>query len=244
MKKKSIKKKHKIIIPKHVAIIMDGNNRWTKKRKLSSFIGHEKGIDAIKRTIEIAKFYGIKYLTLYSFSAENWSRPKKEVSFLMNLLRKYLNSEANNLMKNNISVNVIGQRTRLPNDIVKKINKYENLTKNNKSLNLIFALDYGSRQEITLTFKNIIKNIINKKINLRQLNEKFISSNLFTCNFPDPDLLIRTSGEKRLSNFLLWQLAYAEFVFLDVLWPDFEKKHFINALTQFSQRKRRYGSRI
>ena len=224
MKKKSIKKKHKIIIPKHVAIIMDGNNRWTKKRKLSSFIGHEKGIDSIKRTIEIAKFYGIKYLTLYSFSSENCTRPKKEVSFLMNLLRKYLSSEANNLMKNNISVNVIGQRTRLPNDIVKKINKYENLTKNNKSLNLIFALDYGSRQEITLTFKNIIKNIINKKINLRQLNEKFISSNLFTCNFPDPDLLIRTSGEKRLSNFLLWQLAYTEFVFHQCFDSVFTKK--------------------
>ena len=244
MLKKPIKKELKIIIPKHVAIIMDGNNRWTKKKRLSSFMGHQEGINSIRTTVKTAKIYGIKYLTLYSFSTENWSRPKKEVTFLMQLLRKYLSTEADDLVKNDISLKVIGQRNRLPKDIVKNIIKYEDLTKKKKSLNLIFALDYGSRQEITLTIKNIIKKVINKEINVKKINEEFLSSNLFTAKFPDPDLLIRTSGEKRLSNFLLWQSAYTELVFLNVLWPDFKKKHFVDALVQFSQRKRRYGSRL
>ena len=238
------KKKNKIIIPNHVAIIMDGNKRWTKKQKLSSFIGHEKGINSIKAVIKTAKLYKIKYLTLYSFSSENWSRPKKEVLFLMKLLRKYLSSDAKDLIKNDICLKVIGQRNRLPADIVKNIIKFENLTKKNQSLYLTFALDYGSRQEITLAVKNIIKKIIKNELSEKQINEKLLSSNLFTGNFPDPDLLIRTSGEKRLSNFLLWQLAYTEFVFLNVLWPDFRKKHFDDALIKFSQRKRRYGARI
>ena len=230
----------KLIIPEHVAIIMDGNNRWTKKHKLKGFAGHEKGIDSIQNAVDTAKLFNIKFLTLFSFSSENWSRPKKEVKFLMNLLRKYLSSKINKLMKDNVSIKMIGEKKKLPKDIVKKINNYQKLTQKNNGLNLIFALNYGSRNEIIISVRKIINKFIKKKF---IVNEKSISSNLFTKNIPDPDLLIRTSGEKRLSNFLLWQLAYTELVFLDVLWPDFKKKHFLEALNQYSKRVRRYGSR-
>ena len=230
----------KLITPKHVAIIMDGNNRWTKKHKLKGFAGHEKGIDSIQNAVDTAKLFNIKFLTLFSFSSENWSRPEKEVKFLMNLLRKYLSNKINKLMKDNVSVKMIGEKKKLPKDIVKKINNYQKLTQKNNGLNLIFALNYGSRNEIIISVRKIINKFIKKKF---FINEKSISSNLFTKNIPDPDLLIRTSGEKRLSNFLLWQLAYTELVFLDVLWPDFKKKHFLEALNQYSKRVRRYGSR-
>ena len=230
----------KLITPEHVAIIMDGNNRWTKKHKLKGFAGHEKGIDSIQNAVDTAKLFNIKFLTLFSFSSENWSRPEKEVKFLMNLLRKYLSNKINKLMKDNISIKMIGEKKKLPKDIVKKINNYQKLTQKNNGLNLIFALNYGSRNEIIISVRKIINKFIKKKF---FVNEKSISSNLFTKNIPDPDLLIRTSGEKRLSNFLLWQLAYTELVFLDVLWPDFKKKHFLEALNQYSKRVRRYGSR-
>ena len=235
-----VNSKLKLISPKHVAIIMDGNNRWTKKHKLRGYIGHEKGIDSIQHCIDTAKLFNIKYLTLFSFSSENWSRPKKEVTFLMNLMRKYLSNKINDLMKDKILVRMIGDKSKLPKDIVKKIDYYEKLTSKNKGLNLIFALNYGARNEIIYVIKRILKNFKKKKENI---NEKLISSNLFTKNIPDPDLLIRTSGEKRISNFLLWQIAYTELVFLKVLWPDFKKKHFIEALKQYSKRVRRYGSR-
>jgi len=230
----------KLITPEHVAIIMDGNNRWTKKHKLKGFAGHEKGIDSIQNAVDTAKLFNIKFLTLFSFSSENWSRPQKEVKFLMNLLRKYLSNKINKLMKDNVSIKMIGEKKKLPKDIVKKINNYQKLTQKNNGLNLIFALNYGSRNEIIISVRKIINKFIKKKF---YINEKSISSNLFTKNIPDPDLLIRTSGEKRLSNFLLWQLAYTELVFLDVLWPDFKKKHFLEALNQYSKRVRRYGSR-
>jgi undecaprenyl diphosphate synthase len=230
----------KLITPQHVAIIMDGNNRWTKKHKLKGFAGHEKGIDSIQNAVDTAKLFNIKYLTLFSFSSENWSRPKKEVNFLMSLLRKYLSDKINKLIKDNISVRMIGDKKQLPKDIIKKINSYQKLTSKNKGLNLIFAFNYGSRNEIVRALKKIINKFLKKKF---LINENIISSNLFTKNIPDPDLLIRTSGEKRLSNFLLWQLAYTELVFLDVLWPDFKKKHFVDALNQYSKRLRRYGSR-
>ena len=230
----------KLITPEHVAIIMDGNNRWTKKHKLKGFAGHEKGIDSIQNAVDTAKLFNIKFLTLFSFSSENWSRPEKEVKFLMNLLRKYLSNKINKLMKDNVSIKMIGEKKKLPKDIVKKINNYQKLTQKNNGLNLIFALNYGSRNEIIISVRKIINKFIKKKF---FINEKSISSNLFTKNIPDPDLLIRTSGEKRLSNFLLWQLAYTELVFLDVLWPDFKKKHFLEALNQYSKRVRRYGSR-
>ena len=219
---------------------MDGNNRWTKKHKLKGFVGHEKGIDSIQNAVDTAKLFNIKYLTLFSFSSENWSRPKKEVNFLMSLLRKYLSDKINKLIKDNISVRMIGDKKKLPKDIIKKINSYQKLTSKNKGLNLIFAFSYGSRNEIVHALKKIINKFLKKKF---LINEITISSNLFTKNIPDPDLLIRTSGEKRLSNFLLWQLAYTELVFLDVLWPDFKKKHFVDALNQYSKRLRRYGSR-
>ena len=230
----------KLITPQHVAIIMDGNNRWTKKHKLKGFAGHEKGIDSIQNAVDTAKLFNIKYLTLFSFSSENWSRPKKEVNFLMSLLRKYLSDKINKLIKDNISVRMIGDKKKLPKDIVNKINKYQKLTSKNNQLYLNFALNYGSRNEILIALRKIINKHVKKKI---LINEETISSNLYTKNIPDPDLLIRTSGEKRISNFLLWQLAYTELVFLDVLWPDFKKKHFVDALKQYSKRVRRYGSR-
>ena len=232
--------KTKLIIPNHVAIIMDGNNRWTKKKKLKGFAGHEKGIDSIQIAVDTAVLYNIKFLTLFSFSSENWSRPKKEVKFLMNLLRKYLSEKIKKLMESNISIKMIGDKKKLPKDIVNKINKYQKLTSKNNQLYLNFALNYGSRNEILIALRKIINKHVKKKI---LINEETISSNLYTKNIPDPDLLIRTSGEKRISNFLLWQLAYTELVFLDVLWPDFKKKHFVDALKQYSKRVRRYGSR-
>ena len=230
----------KLITPNHVAIIMDGNNRWTKKHKLKGFAGHEKGIDTIQTVVDTAISYNIKFLTLFSFSSENWSRPKKEVKFLMNLLRKYLSEKIKKLMESNISIKMIGDKKKLPKDIVNKINKYQKLTSKNNQLYLNFALNYGSRNEILIALQKIINKYVKKKF---PINEKIISSNLYTKNIPDPDLLIRTSGEKRISNFLLWQLAYTELVFLDVLWPDFKKKHFLEALNQYSKRVRRYGSR-
>ena len=232
--------KTKLIIPNHVAIIMDGNNRWTKKKKLKGFAGHEKGIDSIQTAVDTAILYNIKFLTLFSFSSENWSRPKKEVKFLMNLMRKYLSDKIKKLMESNISIKMIGEKKKLPKDIVNKINKYQKLTSKNNQLYLNFALNYGSRNEILIALRKIINKHVKKKI---LINEETISSNLYTKNIPDPDLLIRTSGEKRISNFLLWQLAYTELVFLDVLWPDFKKKHFVDALKQYSKRVRRYGSR-
>ena len=232
--------KTKLIIPNHVAIIMDGNNRWTKKKKLKGFAGHEKGIDSIQTAVDTAILYNIKFLTLFSFSSENWSRPKKEVKFLMNLLRRYLSDKIKKLMESNISIKMIGEKKKLPKDIVNKINKYQKLTSKNNQLYLNFALNYGSRNEILIALRKIINKYVKKKI---LINEETISSNLYTKNIPDPDLLIRTSGEKRISNFLLWQLAYTELVFLDVLWPDFKKKHFVDALKQYSKRVRRYGSR-
>ena len=232
--------KTKFITPSHVAIIMDGNNRWTKKHELKGFKGHEKGMDAIENAIKTAISFNVKFLTLFSFSSENWSRPKKEVKFLMTLLRKYLKNQIKKLMKEDISIKMIGDKKKLPKDIVKKINNYQKMTSKNKGLNLIFALNYGSRNEILIAIKKIINKFLKKNL---PINEETISLNLFTKNIPDPDLLIRTSGEKRLSNFLLWQLAYTELVFLDVLWPDFKKKHFIDALKQYSKRVRRYGAR-
>ena len=232
--------KTKLIIPNHVAIIMDGNNRWTKKKKLKGFAGHEKGIDSIQTAVDTAIFYNIKFLTLFSFSSENWARPKKEVKFLMNLLRRYLSKKIKKLMESNISIKMIGDKKKLPKDIVNKIEKYQKLTSKNNKLHLNFALNYGSRNEILIALIKIISKYVKKKI---LINEETISSNLYTKNIPDPDLLIRTSGEKRISNFLLWQLAYTELVFLDVLWPDFKKKHFADALNQYSKRVRRYGSR-
>ena len=232
--------KTKLIIPNHVAIIMDGNNRWTKKKKLKGFAGHEKGIDSIQTAVDTAIFYNIKFLTLFSFSSENWARPEKEVKFLMNLLRRYLSKKIKKLMESNISIKMIGDKKKLPKDIVNKIEKYQKLTSKNNKLHLNFALNYGSRNEILIALRKIISKYVKKKI---LINEETISSNLYTKNIPDPDLLIRTSGEKRISNFLLWQLAYTELVFLDVLWPDFKKKHFADALNQYSKRVRRYGSR-
>ena len=226
----------------HLIFLVDNFDSFEEWEKDFKFAGGMRGIGwvVLAYDSESDKLFNIKFLTLFSFSSENWSRPQKEVKFLMNLLRKYLSNKINKLMKDNVSVKMIGEKKKLPKDIVKKINNYQKLTQKNTGLNLIFALNYGSRNEIIISVRKIINKFIKRKF---FINEKSISSNLFTKNIPDPDLLIRTSGEKRLSNFLLWQLAYTELVFLDVLWPDFKKKHFLEALNQYSKRVRRYGSR-
>ncbi|MDD3030021.1 MAG: isoprenyl transferase [Alphaproteobacteria bacterium] len=225
----------------HVAIIMDGNGRWAKARLLPRPMGHRAGIDAVRRTIEAALSRNIAYLTLYSFSSENWRRPASEVGELMGLLRHYLKSELNALNKNGVRLRVIGERDRLPSDIAPMIEEAEEATKNNEKLNLTLALNYGGRQEIVAAAQTLARAVVENRLALKEIDENTFARALFTADLPDPDLVIRTSGEKRISNFLLWQSAYAEYVFLDVLWPDFEAEHLDEALEEFARRERRLG---
>ena len=222
------------LLPKHVAIIMDGNGRWAKARRLPRTMGHKKGVDTTKAIVRHAGKIGIEYLTLYAFSTENWSRPEDEINDLMGLLRVFLKSEAADLHKNNVRLRVIGARDRLSDDIVKMIENVEGMTANNTGLNLNVALDYGGRQEILSAVNDAVEN--GKKV-----DEETFSFMLSTSNLPDPDVLIRTSGEMRISNFLLWQCAYTEFVFSDVLWPDFSTDKFDKAIAEYQNRDRRYG---
>jgi len=223
------------ILPAHIAIIMDGNGRWAKKRGLPRIMGHKEGIKAVKRVVKAARKYGIKYLTLYSFSTENWKRPEEEVNFLFHLMEERLKVEGKNLHKNNVKVLFIGRRDNLPSVLQKIMNDIEQLTKNNTGLNLIFAINYGSRQEIVDGVGKIIAE------GTKKITEEDITNHLWTGNIPDPDLIIRTSGEKRLSNFLLWQAAYSELYFTLVLWPDFKEADLLKALFDFQRRKRRFG---
>jgi len=223
------------ILPAHIAIIMDGNGRWAKKRGLPRIMGHKEGIKAVKRVVKAARKYGIKYLTLYSFSTENWRRPEEEVNFLFHLMEERLQVEGKNLHKNNVKVLFIGRRDNLPSVLQKIMNDIEQLTKNNTGLNLIFAINYGSRQEIVDGVGKIIAE------GTKKITEEDITNHLWTGNIPDPDLIIRTSGEKRLSNFLLWQAAYSELYFTPVLWPDFKEADLLKALFDFQRRKRRFG---
>ena len=223
------------ILPAHIAIIMDGNGRWAKKRGLPRIMGHKEGIKAVKRVVKAARKYGIKYLTLYSFSTENWKRPEEEVRFLFRLMEERLQVEGKNLHKNNVKVLFIGRRDNLPSVLQKIMNDIEKLTKNNTGLNLIFAINYGSRQEIVDGVRKIIAE------GTKKITEEDITNHLWTGNIPDPDLIIRTSGEKRLSNFLLWQAAYSELYFTPVLWPDFTEADLLKALFDFQRRKRRFG---
>ena len=225
----------------HVAIIMDGNGRWAKARHLPRPMGHRAGIEAVRRTLEAAQKNNIGYLTLYSFSSENWRRPASEVGELMSLLRHYLESELATMAKNDICLRVIGTRDRLPDDIVKMIDNAETSTQDNTSLTLTLALNYGGRQELTAAARKLAQDVRNGSLTPDAIDEDTFAQALFTHGLPDPDLVIRTSGEKRISNFLLWQSAYAEYVFLDVLWPDFNAEHLAAALDEFSQRTRRYG---
>ena len=228
--------------PRHVAIIMDGNGRWAKSRGLPRIAGHKAGADAVRRAVEAAREMGIDYLTLYAFSAENWKRPLSEVTDLMGLLRLYLRSEVNTLHKNGIRFLVIGDRSRLSGDIVALIDEVEVKTKDNAAMTLILALSYGGRQEIIEAAKKLARDAVAGHLSPDDFTEEMFGQNLYTAQFPDPDLIIRTSGEKRISNFLLWQSAYSEFVFLDVLWPDFGQEQIQWAVGEFQRRERRYGA--
>lgn len=228
----------------HVAIIMDGNGRWAAARSLPRTLGHRAGIDAVRRTLKAARELPISHITLYSFSAENWSRPLTEINELMKLLRFYLRSELAAMHKEGIRVRIIGERRRLPQDIVELIDHAEDLTQDNKALTLTLALSYGGRQEITHAARGLAKAVERGQLHTDAIDEHVFQSFLFTGGMPDPDLIIRTSGEKRISNFLLWQSAYAEFVFMDVLWPDFDQTHLEQAIEEFKRRNRRYGATV
>jgi undecaprenyl diphosphate synthase len=226
----------------HIAIIMDGNGRWAAARNLPRTMGHRAGIEAVRRVLKAARELPVSYLTLYSFSSENWRRPAAEIGELMGLLRYYLRSELAALHKEGIRVKVIGERKKLPTDIVDLITHAEDLTQDNKSFTLTLALSYGGRQEITSAAQRLARAVARGELRAEAIDEHVMQSFLSTGGMPDPDLVIRTSGEKRISNFLLWQSAYAEFVFLDVLWPDFSGEHLAAAIEEFQRRERRYGA--
>ncbi|MGB5363797.1 MAG: isoprenyl transferase [Aureibaculum sp.] len=228
-------------LPNHVAIIMDGNGRWAKQKGMARVFGHKNGVKAVTETVETAAELGIKVLTLYAFSTENWKRPKKEIDLLMSLLVSSLKDELDTLQKNDIKLQSIGQIENLPKKAQKELNEVIQLTKNNSSLVLNLALSYGSREEIVKAIKNISKKVVNKELSIEEIDEKIINNHLYTFTLPDVDFLIRTSGEKRISNFLLWQIAYAELYFTDVLWPDFRKEDFFKAILNYQQRERRFG---
>jgi undecaprenyl diphosphate synthase len=228
-------------LPKHLAIIMDGNGRWAKQKGFLRTIGHENGATAVKRTVEQCARLGIPYLTLYAFSTENWNRPKFEVDMLMKLLVKALRKEIKSLHENNIRLNAIGNLDLLPASVRKELTEVLEKTKNNTRLTLSLALSYGSRNELLEATKELCNKVKNNIISIDAIDESVINKHLYTHNLPDVDLLIRTSGEQRISNFLLWQIAYAELYFTDVLWPDFSNDHLISALETYQNRERRYG---
>lgn len=228
-------------IPEHVAVIMDGNGRWAKKKGNQRIFGHKNGVAAVRETVEAAGEIGVKFLTLYAFSTENWSRPKAEVDALMNLLINAIKNEEQTLMKNNVRVKHIGDINSLPQNVAQKLNLIIEKTTQNKGLTLILAISYSSRWEITEAVKKIASQIKNESIDIQNITQETINKNLATTEFPDPELLIRTSGEYRVSNFLLWQIAYSEMIFTPVLWPDFRKENFFEAIYQYNQRERRFG---
>lgn len=226
-----------IVLPIHIAIIMDGNRRWAKKRNLPISMGHKAGAETLQKVIESCIDIGIKYLTVYAFSTENWKRDAKEVSDLMNLLREYLVKLEEDNQDRNARICVIGDITRLDNDLQEKINSIQEKTKNNTGLTINVALNYGGRDEILNAIKKLSVDEI-KNLTVESFNKK-----LYTADSPDPDLIIRTAGEQRLSNFLLWQCAYSEFWYTDVLWPDFSRKILENAISEFSKRNRKFGGK-
>jgi len=228
-------------IPEHVAIILDGNGRWAKKHLMPRNMGHTQGAKTVEQICDDAWDIGIKYLTLYAFSTENWNRPKSEVAALMKLLRRYLKTCLDRASKNNMRVRVIGDRSRLDEDIVSIIDELTRVSSVYTGLNLTIALNYGSRDEIVRAVRGIAAEAGEGKLDPACITEEFLSGRLDTSDLPDPDLLIRTSGEQRLSNWLLWQLAYTEFYFTDVLWPDFNKAELIRAVEYYNTRDRRFG---
>ena len=232
-------KKHKL--PKHIAIIMDGNGRWAQEKGYTRIYGHNKGVKSVQKIVEESLSLGIQYLTLYAFSVDNWNRPKKEIGTLMDLLVDSLKKEFEKLIKNNIRLNTIGNIKTLPEKVQDEIIRVSNKTKNNTKMILTIALSYGAREEIENVIKNIAREVKNNTISIENVDHSIINKHLYTQNLPDVDLLIRTSGEQRISNFLLWQIAYAELYFTDVYWPDFGKKDFYKALFNYQKRERRFG---
>ena len=228
-------------LPLHVAIIMDGNGRWAKQQGLLRVIGHESGTKSVRDVVEASAEIGIKNLTLYAFSTENWKRPKLEVQTLMKLLVKSLKKEIKTLQKNNIKLSAIGNLNDLPKKAHKELLEVIEKTKDNKHMTLTLALSYGSREEIVNVIKELTHKVKNNIISIENIDESIINKHLYTQNLPDVDLLIRTSGEHRISNFLLWQIAYAELYFTDILWPDFKKKDLYEALVNYQKRERRFG---
>jgi undecaprenyl diphosphate synthase len=228
-------------LPEHVAVIMDGNGRWAQKRMLNRVRGHEKGADTVRAVVRASRETGIKYLTLYAFSTENWQRPKMEVSALMTLLRRFLDSEQKEMIENNIRLNVLGQTGRLPEDVQDALARVIEATSENKGMCLSLALSYGGRAEILEAVGKISRKVLNGDILPEDISEEIFCQHLYTSEIPDPELLIRTSGEFRISNFLLWQIAYTELFVTPTLWPDFTREEFIGILKDFQNRQRRFG---
>lgn len=228
-------------IPQHIAIIMDGNGRWAKKRNMPRTFGHRAGVETIREIVKASSEIGVKYLTLYAFSTENWKRPSDEVNALMNLLVEYLRNEVEELHKNNVIISTIGDISKLPQVCQDELKAAFEKTKNNTGLTLNLALNYGSRDEIIRATKKIAEMVKNNEIKLEDIDEKLISSCLYTSDMPDPDLLIRPSGEYRISNFLLWQIAYSEFWFSHIFWPDFKRNDLYKAIYDYQKRDRRFG---
>ncbi len=230
------------VIPTHIAIIMDGNGRWAQSRGLPRIAGHRQGAEAVRRSVEACRELGVSYLTLFAFSSENWKRPASEVDDLMGLLRLYLRREIAELVKNDVRLKIIGDRTKLSDDICALIQEGETRTRQNNGLTLTIAISYGAQAEIVNAARRIAAAHQRGELDLDEIDEALFSRFLYTESMPDPDLVIRTSGEQRLSNFMLWQSAYAELLFMDVYWPDFDKQSLTKAIDSFNARERRYGA--
>jgi undecaprenyl diphosphate synthase len=239
MDKRSLINSHNI--PKHVAVIMDGNGRWAHGKGMNRIFGHKNALTAVRETIEASAELGTEAITLYAFSTENWKRPKLEINALMSLLITSLNKELKTFQKNEVKVNAIGNIKSLPENAQKTLTEVINKTQTNNKIVLTLALSYGAREEIVNTIKNISKKVVNNELTIEEIDEKIINNHLYTFNLPDVDLMIRTSGEQRVSNFLLWQMAYAELYFTNILWPDFRKEHFYDAIIEYQNRERRFG---
>ena len=228
-------------LPRHVAIIMDGNGRWAKRKKKPRLFGHKAGADSVRDIVEISRKIGIKYITLYAFSSENWNRPAQEVTGLMSILKRYLEAELSQMQKNDIRLMSIGDRSRLPESVRETLESVIKKTSANSKLILNLALSYGARDEIVRAMKGLARECLAGERDIDSITSEVVSSHLDTADLPDPDLLIRTGGESRLSNFMLWQASYSEIYFTDVMWPEFRKDLFLQALSQYQSRERRFG---
>tara|TARA_B100000767_G_scaffold184814_1_gene172396 strand:- start:12609 stop:13340 length:732 start_codon:yes stop_codon:yes gene_type:complete len=228
-------------MPNHIAIIMDGNGRWAKAKGKNRLFGHINGVKAVQKTVEESTRLGVKHLTLYAFSTENWKRPQKEINTLMNLLVKSLKKELDQMLQNDIRLNTIGNLSKLPMPVQEELNQTIEKTKKNSRMTLTLALNYGGKEELTYAFREIASKVKNNIISPENVDETIINKHLYTRNLPDVDLLIRTSGEQRISNFLLWKIAYAELYFLEILWPEFNETHLHSAIHNYQNRERRFG---